>query len=147
MGGRGGTSGLSKEPQGRKMSIKNFLENLSKNSQQGMLNALQKSNLDVKDAIFTKNGNAVKSQEAVLESGGNRISVRFHNQWEPTQSSKPSKAIKQTIEAVSYENGNVKAIRTLSEKKSTSLKNAEKNYKEILEQWKKLTKQKGIRFK
>lgn len=147
MGGRGATSGLSAEPRGRQMSMKSFLENLSKNSQEGMLNALRNASLDVKSATFTKNGNAVKLQEAILESGENKVSVRFYNQWDPMQVGKPTSSIKQSIEIVSYKNGNAAAIRTLSEKKSMSLKNAEKNYHEMLEQWKKLTKQKAIQFR
>ncbi len=147
MGGRGGASGLS-EPQGRRMSMRRFLENLEKNSRDGMLDALQSASFDViHPANFTVNGNAVRSQAADFEVGENRVSVRFINQWEPTQVGKPSRPIKQEIEIVSYKNGNATAVRTLAEKKSTSLKNAEKNYREMLEQWKKLTKQKEIRFR
>lgn len=91
MGGRGGSSGLTSEPRGRQMSMKNFLENLSKNSQEGMLNILRNASLDVKPATFTKNGNAVRSQEAILESGENKVSVRFNNQWEPMQVGKPTR--------------------------------------------------------
>ncbi len=61
MGGRGGSSDLN-EPQGRRMSMSRFLENLAKNSQQGMLDVLSKSELKLSPADFTKNGNAVRLQ-------------------------------------------------------------------------------------
>lgn len=129
-----------------KLGMKNFLENLSENNREGMLNTLLGVPLDIKDAVFTINGNAIKSQEAILESGENKVSVRFYNQWEPMQVRKPTSAIKQSIDIISYKNGNATAIRTLSEKKSMSLKNAEKNYYEMLKQWIKLTKQPEITF-
>lgn len=113
-----------------------------------MLDALQDASFDViHPANFTINGNTVRSQSVDFEVGENKVSVRFINQWEPTQVEKPSRPIKQEIEIVSYKNGNAMAVRTLAEKKSTSLKNAEKNYHEMLERWKKLTKQKEIRFR
>ncbi len=123
-----------------------FFENLSKNDREGMLNALSIAALDVRQANFTENGNAVESQEAILVSGENRASVRFYNWWNPMQIIKPSKPIRQKIEVVAYKNGNPTAICTLVEMKSTSLKNAEKNYQEILNQWKRLTKQQMITF-
>ena len=90
--------------------------------------------------------NAVESQEALLGNGENHVSVRFYNRWDPMQVGVPTKAIKQTIEIVLYKNGNATAIRTLAEKKSMSLKNAESNYHEMLKQWKRLTKQREIAF-
>lgn len=101
---------------------------------------------DVKPADFTINGNAVESQEALLENGETRISARFYNEWEPMQIVEPSKAIKQKIEVVTYKNGNPIGIHVLAEKKSMSLKNAEKNYYEMLKQWKSLTKQREITY-
>lgn len=102
--------------------------------------------LDVKPANFATNGNAVESQEAIYESGENKVSVRFYNRWNPMQIINPKSAIKQEIDIVSYKNGNPTAIRTLVEKKSMSLKNAERNYNEMLDQWKRLTKQPQIFF-
>ena len=43
-----------------------------------------------------------------------------------------------------YRDGNVVAIYKLNEKSSKSLKNAEKNYHEMLNEWKKATHQKTI---
>lgn len=145
MGGRGGSSGLN-EPQGRRMSMSRFLENLAKNSQQGMLDVLSKSELKLSPADFTKNGNAVRLQVGEFEVGNDKVVVSFYNRYDPMQVAKPTQAIKQSIEIRAYKNGNVTAVRTLAEKKSMSLKNAEKNYREMIEQWKKLTKQKNIRF-
>lgn len=128
------------------MSINNvnFFENLLENNREEMLNALCGVSLDVKPANFTENGNAVESQEAIYESGENKVSVRFYNRWNPMQIINPKSAIKQEIDIVLYKNGNPTAIRTLVEKKSMSLKNAGRNYNEILDQWKRLTKQPQI---
>lgn len=130
------------------MSINNvnFFENLLENNREEMLNALCGVSLDVKPANFTENGNAVESQEAIYESGENKVSVRFYNRWNPMQIINPKSAIKQEIDIVLYKNGNPTAIRTLVEKKSMSLKNAGRNYNEILDQWKRLTNQPQIFF-
>ena len=79
--------------------------------------------------------------------GAKKVSIRFYNSYDPIQTTKPSHPVRQSIEVVHYKNGNVDSIRKLDEKKSSSLKNAEKNYREMLEKWKKLTNQKTIRFK
>lgn len=150
MGGRGGTSGINRgggSATGRKMSLAKILENLQKNSVSGMLDSLQVLSPKAGKANFFTNGNAVKFQEAVIESGTDKASIRFLNGWNPIQVSSPTSAIKQTIEVVYYKNGNVAAIRKLDEKSSKSLKNAAKNYREMLEKWKKLTGQKSISFK
>lgn len=148
MGGRGGSSSsIIPIPKGRRMSIKRFLDNLSKNNRQGMIDDLSGSKLEVKNAIFTKNGNAVKAQEAVLESGEDRVSVRFYNSWDPVQVAAPASPIKQSIEIVHYKNGNATVMRKLDEKSSKSLKNAEKNYNEMLKKWKSMTGQKDIYFR
>lgn len=124
----------------------NFFENLLENNREEILDALCGVSLDVKPANFATNGNAVESQEAIYESGENKVSVRFYNRWNPMQIINPKSAIKQEIDIVSYKNGNPTAIRTLVEKKSMSLKNAERNYNEMLDQWKRLTKQPQIFF-
>jgi len=147
MGGRGGSSGTSAPPTGRKMSVKKFLDNLSKNNQQGMFDTLLKSPLKVGKATFTQNGNAVKSQEAILEHGSDKISIRFVNGWNPVQVSKPTSKIEQSIQVVHYKDGNATAFRKLDTKSSKSLKNAQKNYDEMLKKWKKMTGQKDISFR
>nr|DAY16045.1 MAG TPA: hypothetical protein [Caudoviricetes sp.] len=142
-----GGSIVGPEPSGRKMSLARFLENLQKNSASGMLDSLQDLSPKAGKASFFTNGNAVKFQEAVIESGTDKASIRFINGWNPMQVSSPTSAIKQTIEVVYYKNGNASAIRKLDEKSSKSLKNAEKNYHDMLEKWKKLTGQKSISFR
>lgn len=145
MGGRGGNSQLSaKEPTGRKMSLSIFLQNLKENSKDEVLNSLSDLPLKVGKTDFFVNGNAVEFQEAVAESGTDKVSIRFYNQWNPIQVAKPTQAVKQSIEAVYYRNGNAVAVRKIDEKSSKSLKNAEKNYREMLDKWKKLTGQKDI---
>lgn len=147
MGGRGSSGNIGNGPNGRKISIKRFLENLQRNNRQGMLDVAAKSKLTVNDPVFTANYNAIKSQEAVLESGSDKVSIRFFNNFDPLAVGKPNNPIKTSIEVVTYKNGNATAVRVLEETKSTSLKNAKKNYEEMLEKWKKITKQKTIKFR
>lgn len=149
MGARGSSGGAhgGAEPKGRRMSLTNFLKNLKENNTTGMIKELGKQNMEVSDAVFTVNGNAVKSQYAEVTKGEDRVSVRFLNEWNPIQVAKPTTPIRTKIEVVTYKNGTPTAIRTLEEKKSTSLKNAAKNYEAVLDMWKQLTRQKIIRFK
>lgn len=146
MGGRGGTS-KSESISGRKMSISKFLENLQKNNAETMFRNISELPLKVNKTGFFANGNAVEFQEAVAESGSDKVSIRFFNQYNPIQITRPTTAIKQRIEVAHYKNGNVNAIYKLNEKSSKSLKNAEKNYHEMLDSWKKITHQKDIVLK
>ena len=150
MGGRGGAGGgigAGESGRGRGMSLAKFLENQRKQNISGMLLELQKQSMEISDANFTANGNAIRSQFAEIERGNERVSVRFYNGWEPTQVARPTEPIRTTIEAVIYKNGNAVAFTKLVEKKSSSLKNAAKNYEYVLSAWKRITKQKQIRFK
>ena len=145
MGGRGAASGAANGMAlGRKMSVSKFLENLKKNNANTVFNTLSELSPKVGKTGFFTNGNAVEFQEAVVESGSDKLSVRFYNQWNPIQVTRPTTAIKQRIEVVHYRDGNVVAIYKLNEKSSKSLKNAEKNYHEMLNEWKKATHQKTI---
>lgn len=144
MGGRGAASGAANGMAlGRKMSVSKFLENLKKNNANTVFNNLSELSPKVGKTGFFTNGNAVEFQEAVVESGSDKLSVRFYNQWNPIQVTRPTTAIKQRIEVVHYRDGNVVAIYKLNEKSSKSLKNAEKNYHEMLNEWKKATHQKN----
>lgn len=127
-------------------NIKEFFDDFSKNNRDGMLKALYNFPFTASPAKFTTNGNAVESQEALIEKGEYKVSVGFFNGWNPMQVVPPTKPIKQTLGIVLYKNGNPTAIHTLVEKKSMSLKNAERNYHEMLKQWKNLTKQQEIYF-
>lgn len=141
MGGRGGSSGIGSNA-GRARKISGFFENLAKGSTDEILAGLHNLPLKVRKAEFTTNGNAVRFQEAVIESGSDKASVRFINQWDPVQVTKPEAAIRQRIEFVHYKNGNAIGIYKLSEKSSKSLKNAEKNYHETLGSWERIIHQK-----
>lgn len=100
----------------------------------------------VDKAQFTANGNSVKSQNATMESGNRKIDLRFSTGYNPQQTTKPTKAIETKITATLWENGNAKGITTISKTTSKSNKNAQKQYTEMLEEWKKLTGQSKITF-
>lgn len=68
----------------------------------------------------------------------------MHRPPEQTAASVDSK--RQLIEAVIYENGDAKAIRTLAEKKTISSKRAASNYDEMKSDWMQLTHQDTITF-
>lgn len=111
MGGRGAASGAANGMAlGRKMSVSKFLENLKKNNANTVFNNLSELSPKVGKTGFFTNGNAVEFQEAVVESGSDKLSVRFYNQWNPIQVTRPTTAIKQRIEVVHYRDGNVVAI-------------------------------------
>ncbi len=95
---------------------------------------------------FTENGNSVNFQQANLESGNNKIELAFTSTYNPRQATKPTKAIKSSIIAVTYENGNATSSRVLLENKSSSLKNAKAQYDNVLSEWVKITGQKKISF-
>ena len=100
----------------------------------------------VDKAKFTANGNSVKSQNATIESGNRKIDLSFSTGYNPQQTTKPTKAIETEITATLWEGGNAKRITTISKTASKSNKNAQKQYSEMLEKWKKLTGQKKIEF-
>lgn len=103
-------------------------------------------NAKVRKAQFTANGNSVKSQSATVESGNRKIDLSFSTGYNPQQTTKPTKAIETTITATLWEDGNAKRIATIAKTSSKSNKNAQKQYTEMLEEWKKLTGQKKIEF-
>ena len=137
-GGRGSTSGLGS---GR-MSIAGFIKNFR--------NADEKSTgnigLKVFDTEFIKNGNSVKQQSAQVTDGENKIVATFYSQYNPMQISKSNDNISSRIELRYYKNDNIEGYKVISEKKTKSIKNAKKNYEEVLGQWKKITKQKKIEW-
>lgn len=101
---------------------------------------------DLSKADFTANGSAVRSQSVTLESGSDKVEIYFSSRYEPTQVTNPSQPIKVGIYANVWQNGQPVAIRTISETKTKSLKNAKKNYENMLAEWKKATKQERITF-
>jgi hypothetical protein len=103
-------------------------------------------NATVEKAQFTANGNSIKSQNATIENGNQRIDLRFSTGYNPQQITKPTKNIETKISAILWENGNAKRITTISKTASKSNKNAQKQYNEMLDEWKKLTGQSKITF-
>lgn len=100
----------------------------------------------VNKAHFTANGNSVEFQTATIESGNKKIDLRFYTDYNPQQITKPTKAIKTEISATLWENGDAKRLATIAKTTSKSNKNAQKQYTEMLEEWKKLTRQREITF-
>lgn len=115
---------------------KSVLDRLGQYSQQ----------MDISDADFTVNGNSVKSQYATIEQGTQKIDFAFRTDYEPTQVTNPSKAIKTQITATVWDKGNVQSYHVLAETKTKSLKNAKTQYENVLNEWKKATGQKQITF-
>lgn len=113
-----------------------------------ILSALPKlmSQGNLSKANFTANGSSVKQQAVTFESGNNKVDVYFHSYYEPKQVTNPKSPIKTGIYATLWENGNAVSFRTITESKTKSLKNAKKQYEDILNEWKKATKQKQIKF-
>lgn len=104
--------------------------------------------MDIKAAKFTENGNSVKAQRAILDNGTQRVDLWFSSEYNPQVNTggSPKKAIETSITARVWENDNFKGTRTLTKTKSKSYKNAEKQYNEMLNEWKKVTGQKKITF-
>lgn len=111
---------------------------------QEMLDIFAEAQKEVGDARFTENSNAVRLQGAVIAEGDRMVDVAFYNSWNPLQVVPPDEYLKQSIEARIWENGNCIGMPVLIEKQSKSLKNAEKNYNEMLSLWQELTKQEKI---
>ena len=124
--------------------IDRFIQNFQNHDKQGMLEIFTEAEKEIANAAFTENFNAVRLQGAVMADDNRVIDVSFHNSWDPRQQIPPNDYLTQKIEACIYEDGNIKGFITLVEKKSKSLKNAEKNYNEVLSLWKELTKQERI---
>ena len=102
--------------------------------------------MNIDKANFTVNGNSVKMQNVTIQNGNQTINLTFNSQYEPTQTATPTKNITTKITARVWENGNIKGIRTIKETSTKSLKNAAKQYDDMLSDWKKLTKQSNISF-
>lgn len=126
--------------------MERFLKALQENNVQQMAAVLAHTDMEVSQAEFTHNGNAVAFQRALLESGGYRIETAFFNQYNPMQSISPEKPLEQSILVNVWRNGNIERQLKFEEKKSKSLKNLAENYKDVLMHWKNLTNQKEICF-
>lgn len=125
-------------------SIDRFMQAYEARDTQEMLAIFAEAEKEIGNAKFTENGNAVRLQGAVMTEGDRMIDFGFYNSWNPLQQIPPSEYLEQSIEARIYKNGNIIGLTVLTERKSKSLKNAEKNYDEILSMWKELTNQEKI---
>lgn len=124
--------------------IDRFIQNFQEQDKQGMLEVFSEAEKEIANAAFTENFSAVRLQGAVMADDNRVIDVSFHNSWDPRQQIPSNDYLTQKIEARIYADGSIKGLITLVEKKSKSLKNAEKNYNEVLSLWKELTKQERI---
>lgn len=100
----------------------------------------------ISNATFTANGNSVRQQAVTIRNGNDRVEVYFNSRFEPTQVTNPAQPIKTGIYATIWKNGNAVAQRTIAESKTKSIKNAKTQYENMLDTWKKVTKQKQIRY-
>lgn len=126
--------------------MERFLKAFQDNNVQQMAAVLAHTDMEVSQAEFSTNGDVVAFQRALLESSEYRVETAFFNQYNPMQSTPPEKPLAQSILVNVYKNGNIEKQLKFEEKKSKSLKNLEKNYKDVLKHWKNLTNQKEIRF-
>ena len=137
-GGRGSSSGIG----GRGMSLAGFLKNF-RNADE---NSVGKLGLKVGKPQFTENGNSIKLQSATVENGADKVEVSCYSDYNPMQKTNSNSNISTIISVRHYKDGNIQAIKNIVDKKTKSVKNAKKNYDSVLEQWKKITKQKSIKF-
>ena len=127
-------------------AVKEFLSAYLSGDNEKMLAAISHAKLTLGSKNFSRNYNTLAFQEVSFEDGKNKISVRFHNGYAPEQTAASVDSKRQLIEAVIYENGDAKAIRTLAEKKTISSKRAASNYDEMKSDWMQLTHQDTITF-
>ena len=127
-------------------AVKEFLSAYLSGDNEKMLTAISHARLTLGSKNFSRNYNTLAFQEVSFEDGKNKISVRFHNGYAPEQTAASVDSKRQLIEAVIYENGDAKAIRTLAEKKTISSKRAASNYDEMKSDWMQLTHQDTITF-
>lgn len=127
-------------------AVKEFLSAYLSSDNESMLAAISHAKLTLGSKNFSQNYNTLAFQEVSFEDGKNKISVRFHNGYAPEQTAASVDSKRQLIEAVIYENGDAKAIRTLAEKKTISSKRAASNYDEMKSDWMQLTHQDKITF-
>lgn len=113
----------------------------------GMLELISRIPLQIEEAELLSDGPAVKSQFAVLEEENRCIIVGFQNNYDPKQELPTDGDLKQAVTAVFFENDSRVGQQVLMEKKSGSLKEAEENYGQMLESFRKLTSQGSVKWK
>lgn len=136
--------GRSKAGGGGALS-KAYSDIMSGNATLDSLNGLQPQ-MAIDKANFTSNGNSIKLQNVTIKNGNQTINLTFTSEYEPTQVGSPRGSIETKITARVWENGNIKGIRTIDRLSTKSIKNAKKQYEDMLDSWKKLTGQRSITF-
>lgn len=126
------------------MAINGLIQAFQEKSTEKIMDIIKESEQKIEVAKFTKNGNVVSLQAAVMYDEDRMADVSFHNYWNPLQQTPPTEPLEQKIVARIWEDGNIKGVVSLVERKSNNLKNAEKNYNEVLSIWKNLTGQEKI---
>ena len=127
-------------------SVEQFLEAYKKGDSQEMLQIASTFEMKPQDAIFTTNGNAIKVHSAQYQENAYKVELRFSNEWDPMQVTPPERAIHQNISVCLYKDNQIFGICNLKDLKSKSLKNTEKNYQLLKEEWMKLIHVKAIEF-
>ena len=127
-------------------SIKEFWEAYQSGDAQKMMQILATFKMKPQEAIFTKNGNAVKIHSAEYQEGDYTVQLRFVNEWNPVQVIPPEKPVSQEISAYLYEKNQICGIVPLKKLKSKSLKNTAKNYEQLKAEWMKLIHVEAIEF-
>lgn len=132
---------------GGKNNIAAFTDTIENNPSNALSQLSQLiENSTISNATFTANGNSVRQQAVTISNGNDRVEVYFNSRFEPTQVTNPAQPIKTGIYATVWKNGNAVAQRTIAESKTKSIKNARTQYENMLDTWKKATKQKQIRY-
>lgn len=96
--------------------------------------------------IFTANGNSVSQYTGKIQQGNTSIEFGFYSDYNPQQTTTPTKQIKSQIIAIVWENGFIKSYNPLVETKTKSLKKSKKQYTETLETFKKMAGIKQIKY-
>lgn len=135
-----------KQTETQTYSMKEFWSAYQSGDAQKMMQILAAFKLKPQEAVFTKNGNAVKIHSAEYQEGDYKVELRFVNKWDPIQVSPPEKPISQEIAAYLYEKNQICGIVSLKELKSKSLKNTAKNYEQLKAEWMKLIHVETIEF-
>lgn len=127
-------------------TMEQLLEAYKTGNSQEMLKILSTFEMRLQEAIFTTNGNAIKVQSAEYQENDYKVELRFSNEWNPIQVVQPEQALHQSISAYLYQNNQIFGICKLKDLKSKSLKNMEKNYEELKEEWMNLLHVETIEF-
>ena len=137
--GAGGASSKTTGRSGKTARLQDIADGIRTKSSDELLSAVQKLKPTADAAKYDEFGNVVVTPCWRVSAGNLSIQIGFSNDYDPRQVRViVSTPIKTTIEAVIWKNRHVTAVRTLAETKTKSIKNASKNYQNILDNWRKL---------